>query len=262
MHPILIDLGVLELPTYGVLLAAAFLLALWMLVKLARGEGIDPEHMTNLWVTVLLAGLIGAKLTLYLVEWRYYWENPGAILSTWRSAGVYYGGFIAAALTAAFYLRRHGLRVGKVADVVAPALALGQSVGRFGCLAAGCCYGKPATVPWAITFTNTRAQEITQVPLHQALHPTQVYLSLNALLLCGVLLLLVRVKRRGWLPDGAVFWIYVLLYGVTRFFLETYRNDPRGGFAGLSTSQLLAVAGVAVSLAALGALFRRRRRAA
>ena len=100
MHPILIDLGFLELPMYGVLLAAAFLAALWLLVRLARGEGIDPDHISNLWVAILLAGLVGAKLTLYVVEWQYYWENPGAILATWRSAGVYYGGFVAAAVTA------------------------------------------------------------------------------------------------------------------------------------------------------------------
>ena len=145
-------------------------------------------------------------MTLYLVDWRYYWEHPDALLNSWRSAGVYYGGFIAAALTGWFYMRRHGLPFRKIVDITAPALALGQAIGRWGCFAAGCCYGKPATVPWAVTFTSARAREITGVPLHRALHPSQVYLSLNALVLCGVLLLLLRWKRRRGLPDGVVFW--------------------------------------------------------
>jgi phosphatidylglycerol:prolipoprotein diacylglycerol transferase len=262
LHPILIDLGPLELPTYGALLAGAFLLALWLLGRLARREGIDRDDVAGLWVWFLLAGLVGAKLTLYLVDWQYYWEHPGAILSGWRSAGVYYGGFLAAALAGVLYLRRTGLPLGPVADIVAPALALGQSVGRWGCLAAGCCYGKPAALPWAVTFTSERARQITGVPLHRALHPTQVYLSLNALVLCGLLLLLLGIKRRRNWPHGVVFWGYVLLYGATRFLLEYLRDDPRGSVGALSTSQFLGVLAVAASVAALFALALRRRRTA
>jgi phosphatidylglycerol:prolipoprotein diacylglycerol transferase len=171
---------------------------------------------------------------------------------------VYYGGFVAAAVTAVVYMRRHGLPVGKVVDVMSPALALGQSVGRVGCLAAGCCYGAPASVPWAITFTSTRAHEITRVPLQQPLHPSQVYLSLNALLLCGMLLLVLKVKRaKGW-PDGLVFWSYVVLYGVTRFALEYFRADDRGRLGAFSTSQVLGIAGAMVGLVALALMARRR----
>jgi phosphatidylglycerol:prolipoprotein diacylglycerol transferase len=262
LHPILIDLGPLELPTYGALLAGAFLLALWLLGRLAGQEGIARDDVAGLWVWFLLAGLLGAKVTLYLVDWQYYWQNPAAILSGWRSAGVYYGGFVAAALAGVIYLRRTGLPLGPVADIVAPALALGQSVGRWGCLAAGCCYGKPSSLPWAVTFTDERARQITGVPLHRSLHPSQIYLSLNALLLCGVLLLLLQLKRRkGW-PNGVVFWSYVLLYGATRFFLEYFRDDPRGKLGSLSTSQALGVLAVAASMVALSVLALGRRRAA
>ncbi len=258
MHPILIDLGPLEIPSYGVLMAGAFLLGLWLMVRLARGENIDPDHVSGLWVSFLLAGLVGSKLTLYLVDWRYYWEQPAAILSSWRSAGVYYGGFIAAAFTGWVYMRRHGLPFGKIVDLTAPALALGQSIGRWGCFSAGCCYGKPTTVPWAVTFTSSRAREITGVPLYSSLHPTQIYLSLNALLLCGVLLLLLRWKRRRGLADGVVFWSYVVLYGATRFGFEVFRDDPRGSIGALSTSQALGVVAVLVGLVALARLLWRR----
>jgi phosphatidylglycerol---prolipoprotein diacylglyceryl transferase len=257
VFPVLIELGPLALPTYGVLLAAAFLLALALGVRLARQEGIDAERLTSLWVWFLLAGLIGAKLTLYMVDWRHYVENPAALLSTWRSAGVYYGGFLGAALAGYIFIRRHGLPLGRTVDVAAPSLALGQSVGRWGCLAAGCCYGTPTDVPWAITFTDPRAHQFTGVPLNVPLHPSQVYLSLNALLLCALLLGLLWLRRRLGGPQGVVFWAYVLLYGASRFAIEFYRGDPRGQLGSLSTSQVIGLVAVATAAVALLVLVTR-----
>ncbi|MGD8376476.1 MAG: prolipoprotein diacylglyceryl transferase [Acidobacteriota bacterium] len=257
MFPVLVHLGPLELPTYGLLMAVAFLLALRLLQTLGRRDGLDPEQLTSLWVWILVGGILGAKLTLYLVEWRYYAANPAALLTSWRAAGVYYGGFAAAATAAALYARRAGLPVGLTADACAPAIALGQSVGRLGCLAAGCCYGRPSELPWAITFTDPAAARITGVPLGIPRHPSQIYLSINALLLCGLLLLLWRIaRRRAWRP-GVVFWSYIGLYSVTRFWLEMYRGDPRGSVGPLSTSQAIALVG---ALLAAGFLVRLARR--
>jgi len=258
MYPILLDLGKLSLPTYGLLMAAAFLLALRLAHRLGRRAGVDAEQITNVWIWVLIGGILGAKLLLYVVDWRYYLANPDAILGSWRSAGVYYGGFAAATLAGIWYARRSGLPVGRLADVVAAPVALGQSVGRLGCLAAGCCYGRPTDLPWAITFTDPRAAGITGVDLGVPLHPSQVYLSLNALVLCGLLLWLFgRKQRHGW-PDGIVFWSYILLYSASRFLLEFYRDDPRGSIGPLSTSQALSLAGIAVAGVAVVYLFRRR----
>lgn len=258
MHPILVDLGWFQLPTYGVLMAAAFLLALRLMQSMARREEIGAEQVTTLWIWVLVGGIVGAKLALYIVEWRHYVADPAALLRSWRAAGVYYGGFIAAVGAATVYVRRSGLPLGKTADLTAPAIALGQSVGRVGCLAAGCCYGKPTDLPWAITFVDPRAAAITGVPLNQALHPTQAYLSLNALALCGLLLLLWRQRRRrGW-PPGIVFWAYVILYSASRFLLEYLRNDERGSLGSLSTSQVIGAAGIVAGVIGLVVLMRRR----
>lgn len=262
MHPILIDLGPFQIPTYGVLLATAFLLALRLSLTLARREGIEPERMTSLWIWILLAGLVGAKAMLYAVDWRYYAQNPSAILSTWRSAGVYYGGFLGAAAAGIAYARRHRLPLGRLADLIAPSLALGQSVGRVGCFAAGCCYGRAARIPWAVTFTDPHAHQFTGVPLNEPLHPTQIYLSLNALALCGLLLWIFRLARRRDWPHGIVFWSYVLAYGGTRFAFEFLRNDPRGQIGPFATSQALSLVAIAVSGAALAVLLGRRRRRA
>lgn len=260
MHPILIDLGRFEIPTYGLLMAAAFLAALRLGIGLARRDGIDADRITGLWIVILVAAIVGAKGMLYVVEWRYYAANPRALLTSWRSAGVYYGGFVAAAFAGWVAARRAGLPIGAVSDLAAAPLALGQSIGRLGCLAAGCCYGRPTDLPWAVTFSDPRAARITGVPLDVPLHPTQAYLSLDALLLCGLLLLLRRVKRRrGW-ADGVVFWAYVVLSGASRFALETLRDDPRGTVGPLSTSQAFAVVAVTVGAAALLALSRRRAR--
>jgi phosphatidylglycerol:prolipoprotein diacylglycerol transferase len=253
VFPVLVDLGPVEVPTYGLLMAAAFLLALRLGQTLAQRDGIDGEKIVTLWVWLLLGGLAGAKLTLYIVQWRHYLEDPADLLRSWRSAGVYYGGFLAAAIAGAAYARRAGLPLGRAADAAVPAVALGQSIGRLGCLAAGCCWGRPADVPWAITFTDPDAHRITGVPLGIALHPTQVYLSLGALALCGVLLWLWRLRRRrGW-PAGLVFWAYLGLYSAGRFFLERFRGDPRGMIGPLSTSQALGLVGLAAAIA--GAVF-------
>ena len=259
MFPVLFDFGRFELPTYGLLMAAAFLLGLRLLQALARRDGLDPDQVTSLWVWILLGGIVGAKLTLYLVEWRYYLRQPEALLSSWRAAGVYYGGFALAAIVGAIYVRRAGLPLGRTADACAPALALGQSIGRIGCLAAGCCYGRTSEVPWAITFEDPVAARITGVPLGSARHPSQIYLSLNALALCGVLLLLWTVsRRRGW-NEGIVFWSYLGLYSLTRFWLEGFRDDPRGQIGSLATSQALALVGIVLAIAGIIVLVRRRR---
>src|SRR6185295_5775427 len=118
-------------------------------VSLARREGIDAARIVDLGIVTLLTGFIGAKLTLYLVDARYYLDNPVEILKNLRSAGVFYGGFALAAGAALLYVRRHQLPVGRVADLAAPPLALGQAIGRIGCLMAGCCYGKSCDLPWA-----------------------------------------------------------------------------------------------------------------
>ena len=273
MKPILFELPIfgmhLALPTYGTLLAAAFLAALWFSMREARKASIAPEAMMDLWIAALISGIVGAKALLYLLDINLYLSNPRAVLTyflhpvdNWRSilaglrvAGVFYGGLIAALIVCVLIVRRRGLPGWKIADITAPAIALGQAIGRLGCFAAGCCYGKPTDLPWAVTFTDPAAYQITGVPLHVPMHPTQLYHFVADLALFAVLLVLLRRKRF----DGQVFLWYVILYAVERGLLEMTRGDPRGEIAGLSTSQVIAIAG---GLIAAVFLVRRSRSAA
>ena len=251
------NVGPLTLHTYGVLLAAAFLLGLWMAARQARREGLDAARVSDLAVYVLIAGLVGAKLLLLVVEWDYYSRYPKELLSIFQSGGVFYGGLIAAFPVAWWYLRRHQLPGWRVADALAPGVVLGQAVGRLGCLAAGCCYGRPTDVPWAITFRDIYATRAVGTPIDIPLHPTQLYESAAALLILVVLLWMAPRKRF----HGQVVLSYVALYAIARFVVELFRGDASRGmvFDGLlSTSQFLSlILLVAVAIAA-PAVYRRQ----
>jgi len=256
MMPILYDLRIfgydLSLPTYGLLLAIAFLAALAVAVRGARREGIETTAITDIWIISLLAGVIGAKLLLYLLDWRYYFDNPAAILASLRSAGVWYGGLLVAVAACLIVVRRRGLDGWVIGDVVAPAISLGQAIGRLGCFAAGCCYGKACELPWAVTFSNPRAHEITGVPLSVPLHPTQLYHALADFTLFLILLRLVPRRRF----NGQALLAYLILYAILRGVIEAFRGDPRGALGALSTSQIL---GAAILLVA-GWLYVKRSR--
>jgi phosphatidylglycerol:prolipoprotein diacylglycerol transferase len=232
-------IGPLSLHTYGVLLALAFVAGLWVASRQARRAGMDPAVVTDMAVYVLIAGLIGAKLMLLFVEWSYYSENPREIFSILQSGGVFYGGLIGALPVAWWYTRRHQLDPWATADILAPGVIIGQTVGRLGCFAAGCCYGRPASVPWAVTFRNPLAARIVGTPLDIPLHPTQLYEAAATLVIFGILMWMSRHQRFR----GQIVLAYVFLYSVARFVIEFYRGDAARGMVlggALSTSQLIA----------------------
>jgi phosphatidylglycerol:prolipoprotein diacylglycerol transferase len=226
------------LPTYGVLLAIGFLAGLWVASRQAKRSGLNAEKVTDMAVWVLIAGIIGAKLMLVAVDWKRYSSESLDLWSLFQSGGVFYGGLIGGILAAWWFVRRYQLPAWPTADVLAPGVVLGQAVGRLGCFFAGCCYGKPASVPWAVTFTDPYANRHVGTPLDIALHPTQLYESLACFLIFFFLLWLAPRKRFA----GQVVLAYAVLYSVTRFTIEFFRGDPdRGGAWGLSTSQIVAI---------------------
>ncbi len=249
MHPILVSLGAFHLPTYGILLVLAILTGIFTAMRLGRRIGLDSGQILDFCTWIILVALVGAKVLMILSDWSYYRANPGEIfsLSTLLAGGVFYGGFLAALFFVVWYVRVQKLDFWKLADVLAPAVAVGQSIGRLGCFSAGCDYGKPTTAWWGVVFTSTFAHEVAGVPLGIRLHPTQLYESFATFVIFGIVLW--RFPRRRW--DGEVFLTYVSLYAVARFFLEYLRGDEDRGFMFhhlLSTSQfiaLIAMAGVA-----------------
>src|SRR5688572_30311457 len=259
MYPELFRIFNFPINTYGVFLALAFLGAIMIAVRLGARDGLPRERIYDLSLWMLLAGLIGSKILMFFVEPEYR-ANPLQLLSLdfLRSGGVFYGGLIGAVVAGYFLMRRYKLPWWKTADACAPGIAIGNFFGRQGCFAAGCCWGKPTTLPWGVKFTE-RGHEITGVPIDAHLHPTQLYESF-AMLLVFFFLLWLHKRRRF---SGQVILFYTLLYSIIRFVIEFVRDDPRGDvfglttLTGLSTSQIISII---VGTGALVMLVRRWRK--
>jgi phosphatidylglycerol:prolipoprotein diacylglycerol transferase len=258
MHPILFEIAGFPVYTYGLLLAAAYLLGLQFAIVRSRSRGLDQNRVMDLGIWIIVSALIGAKGMLIIVEHDRFGWTWADLVNLFRSAGVFYGGLIAAVSVALVYLWRHRMPVWTVTDVFAPGIALGHVIGRFGCLLAGCCFGRDAVgVPWAITFHNQFAHDNVQTPLGIPLHPTQLYEAGAELLILGALL---ATEKRGRPFPGRTFWSYMLLYAVSRFVIEFYRGDSRGlvdviGMQ-LSTSQFVSLLLAPLSLVMLAYLGR------
>ena len=254
MYPILFEIRGFPVYTYGVLLAAAYLLGLQFALMRARARGLDANRVMDLGIWIIVSALIGAKLLLLVVEWDIYRRNPAELMTLVRSGGVFYGGLILAVLVAFWYMWRHRLPLWSVSDVFAPGIALGHVIGRMGCFFAGCCFGRETTVPWAITFTSEYASRNVGTPINRPLHPTQLYEAGAELLILAILL---ATERKGRPYPGRTFWGYMLLYGISRFVIEFYRGDIRGTIGMFSTSQFVSMLIVPISIVMLILLARR-----
>jgi len=256
VHPRLLTTPFFTVHTFGVLLATAYLAALWWLVRGARRSNVDPEVVTSLGTWAIVGAIVGAKALLFV---RSVGDDSG--VAEWQSlvtsAGDFYGGFIGGlAASALFFWRHRTVRFWTIADLSAPAIALGQAIGRIGCFMAGDDYGRPTHVPWAVTFTDPDAASVGGAPLGVPLHPVQLYESVVCLMLFALLVLLGRRKH----ADGDIILTYTASYAAARFVLEFFRGDADRGFVFgglLSTSQFIGIVLFAVALALL--IVRRRR---
>ena len=209
--------------------------------RLAR-ELCPPQTVTRPNRSVVLCGIVGAKVLYIINDWGHYSANPREIFSvdTLQAGGVFSGGLLAAFIAAAWYARQHHMPALGTCDAFSPGLALGHAIGRIGCFAAGCCYGKETHHWWGVTFTNQVAHDITGTPLNVPLEPTQLFEF--AVELGNFFLLMWLLKRRKF--DGQIFGAFMFIYGIARFFLEFLRDDPGRGsvFNGaMSGTQLIAI---------------------
>lgn len=279
-------------PSYFVLLLTGFIFATAAGAIWAKRVGQDPDVVVDLGLAMLLAGVVGARLLHVIadgyfwdyvhlctdpskVDWRItvaecgseryqgVWDAAKGVCHPtqadcfawakfWAGGLTYYGGFIGASAAAWYLLKRDRFPFWKAADMAGMVIPIGLGFGRMGCLLAGCCFGTPTSVGWALSFpSHSPASEsqfkagLLQSSFEPSLgvHPTQIYESAGSFVIAAVLILWLAGRKRY---DGQVFLAFVALYAIVRFLLEFWRSDDRGGLLGLSTSQLIGIVLVAV----------------
>lgn len=303
MRPELFRLFDVGFPSYFVLLLSGFLFATALGVLWARRIGENPDVVVDLGLAMLLSGVVGSRLLHVVADgyfWDYVhlctdpsqvnwpldratcvseayggvWDAKASLCHPksadcfawakfWAGGLTYYGGFLGASAAAYLLLKRDKFSFWKAADMAGFAVPMGLAFGRMGCLLAGCCFGAPSELPWALSFPPRSPASEAQFKAHLIhsayepslrVHPTQLYEAVLSLGISAFCLFVVMPKKRY---DGQVFAAFLALYAIARFAVEFLRRDDRGGAGGLSTSQL-------IGLGLLGAAFavhhvRRRR---
>ena len=248
---------------YGIILMAGALAAAVLAERQARKAGLDPERVWDCLIWVLLAGVVGARIWHILtppqsmveagITTRYYLTHPLDMLAVWRGGLGIPGAVIGGVLALFIYSRKHHLSFAAWVDVAAPAVALGQAIGRWGNFINQELYGKPSDLPWAIRIAPEN--RLPGFESFERFHPLFLYESLWNFINLGVLLA-ISAKYRERLQAGDLFLIYLIIYSVGRFFLEFLRLDP-SPVAGIDINQL---AMAVVALASAVILFLRHRR--
>jgi len=245
MRPFLFNIGEFHIPSFFFLIMVGTLAMTFYCFFIAGRVGLRRELCLDLAMVCLVAGVLGSRLFHILVEAPgLYWENPARILDFWRGGFVSFGTIIAIPLAAALYLRLRKVAVWPYLDLMVLGAPLLQFSIRLSCLLAGCCYGKPSDLPWAITFTNPLSTAYYFHP-NIPLHPTQIYSMIHALVLF-VFINLYYFKKKHRVP-GEVMSIAFLGYLIPRGIIEFWRADSdRGMWFGdlLSTGQIISWLGV------------------
>ncbi|MGH9782987.1 MAG: prolipoprotein diacylglyceryl transferase [Terriglobia bacterium] len=245
MYPILLQIGHFELRSYGIIVVLSFLAGLWLSTKEAARNGLDPALLGEFSFYALLGGIAGARIYFILFsDPLHYLRNPWEILAVWRGGIGVIGSLAGGFLIAVWFCRKKRIPLLKFADVLAPAVALGQTLGQFACLANGDSYGRPADLPWAITYTDPRSL----APLNVPLHPIEIY-EMGAYFL---VFLVVWMTRKRFKVDGFSFLVYLAAYGVARFLVEFFRDHPAVFAGGIPAAQ---VVGVVLMLASFSGFF-------
>jgi phosphatidylglycerol:prolipoprotein diacylglycerol transferase len=219
------------------MIAMGFLVGISLASRQANKEGIDPAVISDLGFYILISAILGSRLLFGIIYWREFVDDPLKIVKIWEGGLVFYGGLILATLAMLYFIRKRELRLLQTLDILAPPVAIGQAIGRLGCFAAGCCFGKEADLAWAVTFVDPKSL----APIGISLHPTQLYASMSLFFIFG-LLVLVRWFRKF---QGQVAACYLTFISTHRFFIEFFRGDDRGTvnmvYTTLSTSQFISL---------------------
>lgn len=221
MHPTICQIGPFTVYSYGLMLALAFLASSTLACRQAKRQQINPEIIFNLAVIVSIFGVIGARLLYVLENIAHYMANPLEVIMLHRGGLSWFGGLLLGIISGAVYLKQKKLRIYQILDLVAPYIALGQAIGRIGCLLNGCCFG-----------------------LAFGFMPTQIA---SSLMLISIFIILRFLQLRPH-QEGKIFFSYLLLYSLKRFFIEFWRQDNEIIFLNLTLFQMLSALAFVVAL--------------
>ena len=252
--PIAFQVGPLTFRWYGILMASAMAIGLWLAHREARRRGLDPENLLKASELALLGGLVGARLYYVAFNLDYYAAVPGKIFAVWEGGLAIHGGVLGGIIVGGGYAWLRHLPLTTYLDIAAPSLAVGQAIGRWGNYFNEEAFGTPTSLPWKLFISpDHRPIEYAQV---EFFHPTFLYESLWDL---GVFALLMWVFRRRFeRAPGALFLTYLGLYSVGRFFTEGLRTDALM-LGPLRIAQVVSTLGVAAALVGVPLLLRRAR---
>ena len=229
MIPYLFKIGPIQIGSYGMMMALAFLSVTWLLRNELRRSALPGDWAYSLVTAAIIGGVVGARIYFILEYPADFLRDPVGLLFS-RSGLTWYGGLIGGLLAILWTARRLPVSTWRLLDLIAPLLLLGYGIGRIGCLLAGDGdYGPPTTLPWGMSFPNGL------VPTYEKVHPTPIYETLISLTFFAILWRL----RRKRLPAGMLTAGAFVLYGVERFVAEFWRLTPRVLWGWVSTAQLL-----------------------
>jgi len=215
-----------KLHTYGVMIAAGFVVAIYLAVRQAKREFIDPNVVLDLAFWILIAAMVGSRVLFIIVNADDYIADPLLLIKVWQGGLVFYGGFIGAVAASWYYCHRKGISFFRISDLLIPSVAIGHFFGRLGCYSAGCCHGSPTGVDWyGAVFTAKGTVVARSDLLGTPIHPTQLYESFGELCIF-VLLLLLRPRKRY---NGQLLVVWLFLYPAWRFLGEMFRGDLERG---------------------------------
>lgn len=244
MIPDTLRIGPVPIHVFGIFLALGFLAANWLMARelVRRGFAADIASSAIVWAAV--GGIVGARLWLVVERWPEFVSDPIGFLFT-GSGFVFYGGLLGGALAVTLVFRRHGVPWWDGADAAAPAIALGQAIGRIGCQLSGDGdWGTVTELPWGMAYPY--AVVGWPYPPGVRVHPTPIYESIAYFAVVGFLLW----RRTRGAPSGAIFAWYLVLASGARFVVEFVRINPVVA-AGLTAAQVASLGLVAIGAARL-----------
>ncbi|MBD2110266.1 MULTISPECIES: prolipoprotein diacylglyceryl transferase [Cyanophyceae] len=256
--PIIFQLGPLAIRWYGLLIAIALAIGITLAQRLAQRRGLDPEAVADLSIWLVLGALPAARLYYVAFEWARYADDPLSAFAIWQGGIAIHGAILGGMLAALLFARLNRLSFWALADVVAPALVLGQAIGRWGNFFNSEAFGGPTNLPWRVYIPP--AQRPPGLETVEYYHPTFLYESLWNLGVFALVLWLFfwGLRHPERLKTGTLFLVYFATYSLGRLWIEGLRLDSLM-LGPLRMAQVVSLTGIALGVAGLLWLYVGRR---